>query len=103
MCKHTLEVHGDLENFAHQTDLRLQAVHCPGQDGSPGAKCGQLAEEGHGAFHFGRPDADALHLCCVIKILCLGLYLLVSLLVTPLLVQSHPLVPLRLMLSAGTQ
>lgn len=70
--------------------LRLQAGCCSGQDGGSGARCGQLAEEGQRPSHFGRADANGVHLCCVIRILGLGWHLLVSLLFTRL-VQSPPL------------
>lgn len=50
----------------------------------------------------GRADAHGVHLCCVVRILGLGWYLLVSLLFTRL-VQRSPVCPLLLMPSVGAE
>lgn len=55
-----------------------------------------------GSSIYQRADADGVHPGCVIRILCLGWYLLVSLLFT-LLVQGPPVCPLLLMPSVGAE
>lgn len=101
-----LGAYGSLEVFfVHQCNirlrpeerLRLQAVHCPDQDGGCGGRCGWLLEEVHLGFHFWHGDMDNVLPCCVCVLGCLYRCL------SPSSFKTHSFVPLLLVLSIGTQ